>query len=178
MVNLNKEPIINAIEKGIKRDIEIALKNNCLRAAVILIYAGMDAMAFLDLPETQTEVQRKDFISWAEQYIRFPCKEQLTSADLYGARCSMLHAYGVVSRMSYAGKCRMVGYVDKNVPEVIYNPTISKDLVLVSILALKNAFFKGIDKFLKDAFSNREKAHIVEKRLKTFVHDFPVRASE
>jgi len=69
VVNLEDDPVINAIHKGIKRDIEIALNNKCLRAAVILIYAGMDAMGFLDLPETQSEVERKDFISWAGRYV-------------------------------------------------------------------------------------------------------------
>jgi len=174
VVNLEDDPIINAIHKGIKRDIQITLDNNCLRATVILIYAGMDAMAFLDMPKGQTEVKRKDFIDWAERYIHFPCKEQLTGADLYGARCSMLHAYGAVSRMSNAGECRVIGYMDKSLPEIRYETDEAlKHLVLVSIPALKDAFFKGIDKFLVDAFSDKKKAEIVEERLRTFVQQFP-----
>ena len=177
MAKLEDDPIINAIHKGIKRDIEIALNNNCLRAAVMLIYAGMDAMAFLDMPEAQPEVKKKDFIFWAERYVHFPCEQQLTGSDLYGARCSMLHAYGAVSRTSKVGKCRLIGYMNRSVPEIRYSTAEHlRHVVLVSIPALKDAFFKGIDKFLIDAFSNRKKAKIVEKRLKTFIHQFPYKA--
>lgn len=100
MTDLQRDPIINAIQNGIKHDIEVALTNERYRAATILIYAGMDAMAFLNIPAGHTEVSRDDFIRWAERYVRFPCREQLTGADLYGARCAMLHAYGVVSPRS------------------------------------------------------------------------------
>ena len=103
MTNLQRDPIINAVQNGIKRDIEVALTNERYRAATILIYAGMDAMAFLNMPAGHTEVSRDDFIRWAERYVRFPCREQLTGADLYGARCAMLHAYGVVSRIVEPG---------------------------------------------------------------------------
>lgn len=174
MTDLKRDPIINAIQNGIKRDIEVALTNERYRAATILIYAGMDAMAFLNMPASQTEVSRDDFIRWAERYVRFPCREQLTGADLYGARCAMLHAYGVVSRMSRAGNCRMIGYLDQSLPEVRYNPSVAADLVLVSITALKEAFFRGLDDFLIDAFANKSKAPIIEERLRTFVHVFPV----
>ncbi len=175
MADLQRDPIINMIQNGIKRDIEIALSNNCLRAAVILIYAGMDAMAFLDMPSGKSEVTGDEFIRWADRYIRFPCKEQLSGADLYGARCAMLHVYGAVSRLSRSGKCRIVEYMDKSVPEVRYNPSGPTDLVLVSIAALKEAFFTGIDNFLVDVFADKTKAEKVEERLQTFVHTLPAR---
>jgi len=178
MFSLERDPIINTINNGIKKDIEVTFKSNCLRAAVILIYAGMDAMALLNMPPEKEEVQREDFIQWVDHYIKFPCEEQLTSVDLYGARCSMLHAYGIVSRLSRVGKCRMIGYMDKSIPEICYNPKVSTELVLVSITALKTAFIKGIDRFLIDVFSDKEKSKIVEERLKTFVHELPVQDQE
>lgn len=175
MIYLQRDPIINVIQNGIKRDIEVALSNNCLRAAIILIYAGMDAMAFLDMPLDKSEVTRDEFIRWADRYIRFPCKEQLSGADLYGARCAMLHAYGAVSHLSRSGKCRKVIYMDKSVPEVLYNPSGSADRVYVSIPALKKAFFTGIDNFLVDVFSDKIRSEKVEERLQTFVHTLPAR---
>jgi hypothetical protein len=135
----------------------------------------MDAMAFLDIPAGQDEVTRADFIQWSDKYIRFPCQEQLAGVDLYGARCSMLHAYGAVSRLSSAGKCRLIGYIDKSIPEVRYNPSGDKELVVVSITALKDAFFKGIDEFLVSAFADKNKAPIVEKRLRSFFQILPTR---
>ncbi|TAJ29282.1 MAG: hypothetical protein EPO64_04045, partial [Nitrospirae bacterium] len=175
MTDLQRDPIINAIHNGIKRGIEVTLESNCLSSCVILIFAGIDSMAYLDMPASQSEVTREDFIRWAEKYIKFPCEEQLSGVDLYGARCAMLHQYGVESRMSSEGKCRIVGYMDKSVPEVRCNSSISKSHVFVSVPALKNAFFIGIDNFLINAFSDKTKAKTVEARLKNFVQAFSMK---
>ena len=175
MPNLQRDSIVNTINQGIRRDIEVALANNCLRAAIILIFSGIDAMTYLDLPENETDVTRGHFIRWCDRYIRFPCQEQLTGADLYGARCSMLHTYGAVSRLSRAGKCRKVGYMDKSVPEIRANKAIDPTLVLVSVPGLRDAFFAGMDRFLVDAFADKKKAPVVESRIQTFVHAFPTK---
>jgi hypothetical protein len=64
----------------------------------------------------------------------------------------------------------MIGYMDKGIPEVRYNPAIKKDLVMVSIPGLKDAFFAGIDKFLIDSYSNKIKTPVVEERLKNLYY--------
>jgi hypothetical protein len=51
MVDLSRDPIINAIQNGIKRGIRVALENGCLGSAVILILCGVDAMAYLAMPD-------------------------------------------------------------------------------------------------------------------------------
>ncbi len=173
MKDILRDPIINAIYGGIKKGIQVSIENNCLSAAVILILSGIDSMAYLNMPAEQEDVTRDDFVDWAERYINFPCQEQLTGLDLYGARCAMLHSYGVISNLSRKGICRMVGYMDKALPEVRYAPTISKELVLVSVPALKEAFFQGIDDFLIDLFTSPEKAKLAEKRLRNFIQELP-----
>ncbi len=75
--------------------------------------------------------------------------------------------------MSSEGSCRKIGYMDESVPEVRYDPSKSKDLVMVSVPALKDAFFEGIDKFLVDAFADKTKRVIVESRLRTFIQKLP-----
>jgi hypothetical protein len=89
MSDLKHDPIINAIQRGIKDDIDFNQDAGRFRATLLLIYAAIDAMAFLNMPANQTEVTRKDFINWAEKYLKFPCKAQLTGVDLYGARCGI-----------------------------------------------------------------------------------------
>lgn len=174
MADLARDPVINAINNGIRRGIEVAIANGCQGSAVILIYSGMNSMAFLAMPKEQTDVIGKDFIDWADRYIRFPCKDQLTGGDLYGARCAMVHTYSVYSRMSRDGKARVIVYMDKSVPEVRYNPDVNKQLVLVSVPALAEAFFKGIDRFLVDAFSDKAHAPIIEERMNKLVQCLPV----
>ena len=153
----------------------MALENDCLDSAVILILSGIDAMAYIAMPAGQYDVTRDDFVKWAEQYIKFPCSEQLTGLDLYGARCAMLHSYGTASKLSREEKCRQVGYMDKSVPEVRFAPNVSNDLVLVSVPALAEAFFSGVDKFLVHMFEDRKKAPIAEQRLKNLVQAIPLK---
>lgn len=168
MEYLSQDPLHNAIHHGIKGDIDFVFEHQRYRAGVILIYSGIDAMAFLGMSANQVDVSGSDFIEWAERYIRFPGTEQLTGFDLYGARCAMLHTYGVKSKASRQGKCRMLAYMDRGALPVIYSPEVSQDLVLVSIPALKDAFFQGIDLFLVDLFSDPERARIAESRLQQF----------
>jgi hypothetical protein len=173
MNSVEKDPIINAIYGGIKRGIQVAIENECFDAAIILILSGMDSMAFLGMPSDQQDVKKDDFVKWADRYIRFPCDDQLTGLDLYGARCAMIHSYGVVSDLSRKGQCRMVAYMDESVPEVRYNPAVTKDLVLVSVTALAEAFYNGIDRFLVDLFADKNRSEIAEKRLNWFIQKHP-----
>jgi hypothetical protein len=175
MVDLRQDPVMNAIHNGIRKGIVIALENRCFGSAVILILSGIDAMAYLSMPDGQDDVKGEDFIAWAEKYVRFPGGEQLTGADLYGARCAMLHSYGVRSRMSRQGKCRMIGYMDESNPPIRFNPHVSKELVLVSVPALRDALFQGMDRFLIDVYKNpkSKEAQLANERFKTLVHDYP-----
>ena len=173
MSDLSKDAVVNAINGGIRRGIQVAIDNGCFGSAVILILSGMDAMAFLGMPKGQEDVTKEDFISWASRYIKFPCKEQLSGADMYGARCGMLHNYSAYSRMTRNNECRIIGYMDKSVPEVRYNPEVSKELVLVSVPALAEAFFKGIAQFLVELFSDSKRAQLGEERLRKLVHCLP-----
>ncbi len=85
------DPFVNIIQDGILRDIEVAWSNECWRAVAILLFAGMDAMATLDMPEGQTEVKADDFISWADRYVIFNGPHQVRGIDLYASRCATLH---------------------------------------------------------------------------------------
>ena len=170
MADLSRDPIINVIHNGIKKPIRLLVDNECFPAAVILIYSGMDTMAFLGLPAKQSAVKREDFIAWVERYVRFPCRNQLTGLDLYGARCGVLHAHGIDSTLSRAKQCRMIGYADHMVPEVVYRPEVSKEIVMVSIHGLAEAFFAATDRFLVDVFSNNEKAEVAEERFRRMHH--------
>jgi hypothetical protein len=174
MTDFSKDPVVNAIHQGIKQGVRVTLDNKCYGSTVILILAGIDAMAFLEMSSQQEDVTRKDFIHWANRYIQFDGKDQLTGEDLYGARCAMIHNYGVRSKLSREGKCRMVGYKDGGKP-IVYNPSITKELVMVSIPALAEAFFTGVDQFLIKLFANPEKAKVAEGRLQSLVQCLPIR---
>jgi hypothetical protein len=175
MPDLARAPIINVIHGGIKRPIALLLENKCYPAAVVLIYSGIDTMAFLGMSASQEDVSRQDFVRWAERYIHFPCKEQLSGLDLYGTRCGVLHAHTTYSKLSREGKCRMIGYADHMVPEVQYQPAVSKELVMVSIRGLADAFFAAVDSFLIDLFANKTRAAVAERRFQQILHTLPIK---
>ena len=173
MTYTSKDPIVNVVYEGIKRGIRVALDNQCYGSAVILILSGMDTMAYLGMLQSQQDVRREDFVNWAKRYMQFPCAEQLSGDDLYGARCGILHSYSSVSRRSRQGRCRQIGYMDQSVPEVRYAPHVSRELVLVSLPALAEAFLGGLDRFLVDLFSDTKRAPVAERRFKRLVHTIP-----
>ena len=165
---MNLEPpndnVTNVVHWQIKRGIRVCMKEECFGSAVILIYSGIDAMAYVSLPAGHDSVKRDDFVRWANQYMGLCKSGDLSGDEIYSARCGMLHTYGVASDMTRSGRCRNIGYVEDILPPVRFDPSVSSDLVLVSVKALAEGFFSGIDQFLVDVFSNRSLAPVVENR--------------
>jgi hypothetical protein len=131
-------------------------------------------MTFLAMREGRDNVQRSDFVGWADKYVRFSGKEQLTGMDLYGARCAMLHNYGLRSKLSREGQCRVILWMDRSRPPIKSHPTLP-NYVLVAITGLRDAVFAGMDRFFIEICSDRlsKKAKLVEERLKTLVQQMP-----
>lgn len=171
--SFGQDPIINVIHNSIRKGINVAIENGCMASAIILMLCAIDAMAYLSMPEDQEDVTQDDFVSWADKHIRFPGKEQLTGADLYGARCAMLHSFGARSRMSRKGKCRVILWMDRANPPIKFRPDIQPGYVMVSILALKDALYRGMDKFLINLYRDptSRKAKLADKRFESFVHE-------
>jgi hypothetical protein len=61
----------------------------------------------------------------------------------------------------------------KSKPEVVFNPEVSTELVLVCVEGLAQAFFRGVDKFVVDVFTNKGKARIAEQRFTKLCHTLP-----
>jgi len=173
MTDSSRDPIVNVVYEGIKGEIRLLLEHGRLRGALLLTLAGIDAMAFLGMAKEKAEVTRLDFIAWADHYIRFPCKEQVTGIELYGARCAALHAYGTESALSREGKCRQVGWTSEMKPEIRSMPEKYPNVVMASIPAFAEAFFSGVDQFLIDTYADSKRAEIANSRLKKLMHLLP-----
>ena len=175
-MQFSSDPFINAIHQGIKRDIQVAYDNNCYRACLILIYCGVYAMAYLDMPPNQAKVVSKDFIQWAERYLSPKLGDQttrITGDELLSARCAMIHTYSVESIQTKSGKVREIGYFIEN-QSIAWNPTVASNTVLLNIETLKDAFFTAIDSFLVKSYADKQKKPIIEIRLKTLVNIIPL----
>jgi hypothetical protein len=174
MTGINKEHILKTVQSDIKDPIRVILKNKSYRSAVMLILTGIDTMAHLSMPAGKKDQDCHDFIEWADRYILFDGKEKPTGLELYIARCVILHSYSDYSSIMSMGDCRKIEYTDQSNPDATgYNPEESDKTVKVSVHALSDAFFKGLDRFFDYLFSNKEKALLVEKRLDELMLKFP-----
>jgi len=170
------DSLINAIYQGIKRGIQVTYDNECYGACLILIYCGIDAMSYLDMPPSQEEVHANDFIQWAERYLSPSLKNQatqITGGELYSARCAVVHTYTVESRKTKSGSTRAIGYVVGGGQSIIWNAKVAPNLVLLRLETLRDAFFTAIDRFLTEGYADKQKQPILETRLRNLLNTIP-----
>lgn len=170
-MTLSRDPIINAINNGIKRDIDITVENDCGRAAIILIYSAIDAMANINRPEAQKYNTSTDFKDWVSRYFCIEGETKITPEEWWAARNATVHTYGIFARDNIEKNTRCIGYIFKSPHAIRYNEAANKNFVLVDVIAMKEALFGGIDKFLIDSFSiyDEKKKNLTEKRLKDLI---------
>lgn len=164
---------MSVVHDTIKKGIRVTLEHECIASALILIYSGIDAMAFLDMPEKKEpeEVCGADFVAWVDKWLRLRGDVQLTGEELWGARCGVVHCLGVESRATRhkTKPCRKIGYMWKsNCPAV---RKAHSDMVFVDVDALAEAFFSGIDKFIVALFAARPT--LAEKRFRKMIRAYP-----
>jgi hypothetical protein len=170
------DPLINAIYQGIKRGIQVTYNNECYGSCLILIYCGIDAMAYLDMPPVQAEVHANDFVQWAERYLSPSLKNratQITGEELYSARCAVVHTYTVESRRTKSGSTRAIGYAIGGDQSIAWDAKIAPNLLLLRLETLRDVFFTAIDKFLTQSYADIQKKPILETRLRNLLNSIP-----
>ena len=171
-----RDPLINAIYQGIKRDVQVTYDNECYRACLILIYCGIDVMSSLDMPSSQAEVHADDFIQWAERYLSPYLKNQttqITGEELYSARCALVHTYGVESRKTKSGSARAIWYTIGGGQSIVWDATVAPNLVSLRLETLRDAFLTAIDRFLIEGYADKQKQPILETRLRNLLNTIP-----
>ncbi len=164
MADLAADPLMSLVHHGIKEPIRMLLDHHLLEGGLKLVFAGVDTMAFLGLPHEAIEVTRADFVAWCDRYLRVPGRETVSSLELYGARCGLLHCHSGESRASREGRARVIQWMDRGSP-VIYRPDLDPDLVFVSIEALAESFFDAVDRYLVELFCEPTRAEVANSRL-------------
>ena len=159
------DPLLNAIYSAIKPGIDVTYDADLFGSALILIYSGIDAMAWLSMPSAQSNVNRKDFINWVETYFPDDFTSKITAVELYSARCAVVHSYGVESALTrFEPNVRSVLYKVGGRPSVNYAPSVDPAYVMVELGYIKDCFYKAIDTFLVKAFSDKARAKVIEQR--------------
>jgi hypothetical protein len=97
-------------KRGMRTGIRACAQAKCVVSALTLIYSAIDAMASLTRVGRDARGTRKEFLAWAEEYLLPQLDGSLTSLDLYGARCGVVHTYGPDSNLSRTGQARILIY--------------------------------------------------------------------
>jgi hypothetical protein len=168
-----QDPITNAINNGIRHSIDINIENKCYRSAIILIYSGIDAMAYLARPISQEYNTPQDFKDWVTSYLHIEGKTIITPDEWWAARNGIVHTYTPFSQKHKDSNIRVLQYFTHLPFPIAYDAIDNPKMVLVDILSIRDAFFTGIDKFLIDSYSSPSKKQLIEARLAELLLEIP-----
>jgi hypothetical protein len=129
-----------------------------------MVYVGIDTMALLACPLGQTEQAKKDFIAWVDKYLRADSASdyQYEGADVYAARCALLHSYGSIAKDHRGAKPpRQFGYIDDGP----HRKDETARLVVVSVAALIDDYYQASESFVTAFFKDPELKQRVDSRM-------------
>ena len=132
--------------------IDLCFKNQFITPSLMLTYATIDIMAWLDRDKCHQDVQRSDFIKWVEVYLLPNSQLSCSAIDLYAARCSLIHSYSAESKLSREGKASEIFYAWGTSEEQDLQQLIdlegSRDAKAVQIEKLLTALRQGVEQFI------------------------------
>jgi hypothetical protein len=175
---MSDETLSNVLVHGLVKDIHEAWHRKSLRATVILVYCGMDALAYLTLPAERPKATRADFVAWSDKYIRFRDANgesvlMVPGLEAYAARCALVHTYGTEASLHTVGTVkRQLGYVDETLPEVQEHAEVA-NLAVSSIRGLVDAFSRGVVATLQVLKEDPNQRAVFAVRLEKMVREVP-----
>jgi len=155
-------------QRGMLQGVESCVSKECLVSAIALIYSTIDALSALTRPVTQADTERSVFIDWVRCYLlpssRVPC----TPEDLYGARCGILHNYGIDSSMRRRDAAKALIYCWRNgpQPDSHHRAHIPGDALTICVEDLKEALDAAVEKFLQQIEADQALRSTVNHHLK------------
>lgn len=144
-------------------------------ATAIMVYVGIDAMAFLSMPAGQDQQGRQDFIAWVDQYLKAAPEStyQYDGPDVYGARCAMLHTYTIEADYHQQNPgVKRFGYHDGG--QHAYNSEIDDNLVIIGINSLVHDFAGAVGAFVQAMVGDIALRERVADRIPRVVERLPV----
>ncbi len=158
-------------EKGSFAGMALCLQRQCILSALVLAYSTIDHLSWLSLPAGEEEVTRQHFMSWTDRYVLPNTSLECSSADLYGARCGLIHTLTPDSRMAEQGKAVKINYSWGNQP-----PYPRKKLeefgvgaIMIHVDTLCRAIEQGAQRFWEDMEKDKERLTLVNQRAKKFL---------
>lgn len=152
-------------------DIAFSIKSKRELIAAQLLLAAIDIFAGLTRPREQESTTGDQFINWCDKHISLKGRNyQLTSQDLWGARCGFLHGYTPISKIFNEGRAKMLAYVDDAQEDVMCDDPTS-NLVIVSLNSLYKSLCTGLLEVLAEVRADPQLASIVNERLEMMFYN-------
>ena len=133
-------------------------------AAALMVFVGIDTMAFLGLPAGQNAQRKDHYVEWADRYMKAHDDQTYSyrGLDLYAARCSALHCFTAEAdfHQRFPGAMRYV-FSDGG----RHHQSVESRLVVIGLLSLINDFVLAVDAFLRDIQNDAALRARVETRL-------------
>lgn len=160
---------------GLVGEVRKCEKAGATIAAVSMSYVCIDTMAYLSMPQSQTEQTRQDFINWVNDYmLGHPDHPyQYSGTDVYAARCALLHTFGAEAKIHRNDPAVVkFGYHDGG--KHAFDPEVSPNLVIIGTASFLNDVVIAVESFTKACQEDEGLRHRVESRLHTLHQYFPL----
>jgi hypothetical protein len=136
----------------IMQAIKLCLENSLLAPALILIYSGIDNIAWC-ANNSDSIKTREYFTKWVEKFMKPENNLGCSSIDLYNARCGIVHASKAESDHSIKGKAKEIHYCFGNAsPEkmtkVVEILGESNKVINIHIQQLYDCYKDSVQKYL------------------------------
>jgi len=159
-------PAINALQELIIA-IDLCFEKGLVAPTLALLYSGIDAMAWLGLPDDLEDVTGDDFIRWTDRYLLpnsgIPC----TALDLYSSRCGIVHSMTAESRAIRRGAAKRIFFAWGNqraddMQQILDG--IGQSVSAVQVDAMVKAFQIAVGRFVEASEHDPELNRRVEAR--------------
>jgi hypothetical protein len=152
--------------------IEACLERGLQRPALVLLYSAIDVTAQLANDDPQAGVGKR-YREWVDRYLLRAKPLPCTAADLYAARCGLVHTLTPDSDMSNNGKARLVCYAwgarDADaLQELTVRAGMGDRYVCVQIEQLYEAWRLGLGLLLDEMRNDPALAHRVYAKADKF----------
>jgi hypothetical protein len=160
----------NLMELGLGA--EVCMQTRLHLPTLTLLYSAIDIAAWLTNDDPSAKVGKR-FMAWVDQYLLPSGSFHCNAADLYAARCGIVHTLTPDSDMSVAGKARLVAYTWGNrsaddLQQLVTRSKLGGKYVVVCIEDLYGGWKAGVQRLVDELDKDPGRAARVYTRAAKF----------
>lgn len=164
-----------------KKCIEFCLAHSLFMPALIQIYSLIDAMAWINRPESKEDTDKECFIDWVSNFMLKDTSLECTALDLYAARCAVVHTMTPRARLIREGKARSISYAwgshtVSEIKDLIKEKETAGKIpkgenIAVHFDDLYQSLLTGIDNFNRYVYEKKSNFEIFYKRISNYYEE-------